>query len=46
MSMRGAITPLPYTPSWRGAQFKTPQGQIYLYLCPYPEVPERKKGKR
>jgi hypothetical protein len=30
--MRGAIPPLPSTPSWRGAQLKKAQGQIYLYL--------------
>jgi hypothetical protein len=26
--MRGAIPPLPNTPSWRGAQFKYKQGKI------------------
>jgi hypothetical protein len=30
--MSGAIPPLPNTPSWRGAQFKKAQGQLYLYL--------------
>jgi hypothetical protein len=30
--MRGAIPPLPNMPSWRGAQFKKTQGQLYLYL--------------
>jgi hypothetical protein len=29
--MRGAIPPLPNTPSWRGAQLKA-QGQICLYF--------------
>jgi hypothetical protein len=28
--MRGAIPPLPNTPSWRGAQLKQ-KGQLYLY---------------
>jgi hypothetical protein len=27
--MRGAIPPLPNTPSWRGAQLKKAQGQLY-----------------
>jgi hypothetical protein len=31
--MRGAIPPLPNTPSWRGAQLKKEaQGQLYLYI--------------
>jgi hypothetical protein len=30
--MRGAIPPLPNTPSWHGTQSKKAQGQIYLYL--------------
>jgi hypothetical protein len=30
--MRGAIPPLPNTLSWRGAQFKKAQGQLYIYL--------------
>jgi cell division protein FtsN len=30
--MRGAIPPLPNTHSWRGAQLKKAQGQLYLYL--------------
>jgi hypothetical protein len=31
--MCGAVSPLPNTISWRGAQFrKKAQGQIYLYL--------------
>jgi len=30
--MRGTIPPFPNTPSWRGAQFKKPQGRIYLYF--------------
>jgi hypothetical protein len=29
--MRGAITPLPNTPLWRGAQLKKAQRQLYLY---------------
>jgi len=29
--MRGAITPFPNTPSWRGAQLKEAQGQLYLF---------------
>jgi hypothetical protein len=28
--MSGAIPPLPNTPSWRGAQLKKAQGQLYL----------------
>jgi len=32
--MRGAIAPLPNTPSWRGAQLKKSQRQLYLTL-PY-----------
>jgi hypothetical protein len=28
--MRGAISPLPNTPSWRGAQLKKAQEQLYL----------------
>jgi hypothetical protein len=32
--MRGAIHPLPNTPSWRGAHLKA-QGQLYLYLQYY-----------
>jgi len=32
--MRGAIPPLPNTPSWRGAEFKKAQGQLYLYVHP------------
>jgi len=32
--MRGAIPQLPHTPSWRGAQLKKAQGQLYLYLKP------------
>jgi hypothetical protein len=32
--MRGAIPPLPNTPSWRGDQFQKAQAQyIYLNLC-------------
>jgi len=30
--MRAAITPLPNTPSWRGAQLKKKHGQLCLYL--------------
>jgi len=30
--MRGAIVPIPNTPSWRGAQLKEAQGQLYLLL--------------
>jgi hypothetical protein len=30
--MRGAIPPLPNTSSWRGAQLKKAQGQLYLHL--------------
>jgi hypothetical protein len=30
--MLEAIPPLPHTPSWRGAQLKKAQGQLYLYL--------------
>jgi hypothetical protein len=33
--MTGAILPLPNTPSWRDAQLKNAQGQIYLYLYLY-----------
>jgi len=33
--MRGAIPPLPNTPSWRGAQLKKARGQLYLYLLPF-----------
>jgi hypothetical protein len=29
--MSGTITPLPNTPSWRGAQLKKAQGQLYLH---------------
>jgi hypothetical protein len=29
--MSGAIPPLRSTPSWRGAQLKEAQGQLYLY---------------
>jgi hypothetical protein len=34
--MRGAIPPIPNTPSWGGAQLKgkKAQGKIYLYLLP------------
>jgi hypothetical protein len=32
--MNGAIPPLPNIPSWRGAQFKKAQGQLYLYFLP------------
>jgi hypothetical protein len=31
--MRGAIPPLPNTPSWRGAQLKA-QEQVYFLLLP------------
>jgi hypothetical protein len=30
--MRGAIPPVPNTPSWRGAQLKNAQGQLCLYI--------------
>jgi hypothetical protein len=30
--MSGAIPSIPHTPSWRGAQLKETQGQIYFYL--------------
>jgi len=30
--MRGGISPLPNTPSWRGAQLIKAQGQFYLCL--------------
>jgi len=30
--MRGAIPPLPNTPSWCGDKFEKAQGQLYLYL--------------
>jgi len=30
--MRGATLPTPNTPSWRDAQLKTAQGQLYIYL--------------
>jgi len=30
--MSGSVPPLPSTPSWRGAQFKKAQGQLYLYI--------------
>jgi hypothetical protein len=30
--MRRAIPPSPHTLSWRGAQLKKAQGQLYLYL--------------
>jgi hypothetical protein len=30
--MREAIPPLPNTPSWRGAQLKKAQEEVYLYL--------------
>jgi hypothetical protein len=30
--MSGAIPPLPNMPSWRGAQLKEAQGQLYLLL--------------
>jgi hypothetical protein len=33
--IRGAITSLPNTPTWRGAQFKNAQGQLYLYSPTY-----------
>jgi len=33
--MSGAIPPLPNTPSWRGAQFKKAQGQLYLLHFPF-----------
>jgi hypothetical protein len=33
--MNGVIPPLPNTPSWRGAQLKEAQGQLYLYLLQY-----------
>jgi hypothetical protein len=32
--MSGAIPPLPNTPSWRGAQLKKAQGQLYLLPLP------------
>jgi hypothetical protein len=32
--MSGAIPSLPNTPSWRGAQIKKAQGQLYLYVLP------------
>jgi len=28
--MRGSVSPLPNTPSWRGAQSKKAQGQLYF----------------
>jgi hypothetical protein len=31
--MRGAIFPLPSTPSWHGAQLKKAQGHLTLYVC-------------
>jgi len=31
--MRGAIPPLPSTPSWCGAQFKKHRDNFTLYLC-------------
>jgi hypothetical protein len=31
--IRGAIPPLPNTPSWRGAQLRKAQRQLHLYLC-------------
>jgi hypothetical protein len=34
--MRGAIPPLPNTPSWRGAQLKIAQGQLHLTFTFYP----------
>jgi hypothetical protein len=33
--MRGGITPLPNTPSWRGAQLKEAQGKLYIYIYLY-----------
>jgi hypothetical protein len=30
--MRGDVPLLPNTPSWRGAQLRKTQGQVYLYL--------------
>jgi hypothetical protein len=30
--MSGAVPPLPNTLSWRGAQFKKAQEQLYLHL--------------
>jgi hypothetical protein len=35
--MRGAIPPLPNTPSWRGAQLKKAQGQLYLFRILFPQ---------
>jgi hypothetical protein len=36
--MRGAIPPLPNTPSWRGAQLqRKAQGQLYFYLYHTPK---------
>jgi hypothetical protein len=33
--MRGAIPPLPSTPSWGGSQLRIAQGQLYLTLLTY-----------
>jgi hypothetical protein len=33
--MSGAIPPLPSMSSWRGAQLKIAQGQLYLYIYLY-----------
>jgi hypothetical protein len=30
--MRGAIPPLPNAPSWRGAQIRKAQGQLYSFM--------------
>jgi hypothetical protein len=36
--MSGATSPLPNTPSWRGAQLKKAQGQIYFYFYRFQNV--------
>jgi hypothetical protein len=36
--MYGAILPLPSTPSWRGAELREAQGQLYLYLYDVSEL--------
>jgi len=41
--MRGAIRPLPNTPSWRHAQLKKAQGQ--LYLLPLRELKNNNDGQ-
>jgi hypothetical protein len=35
--MSGALPPLPNTPSWRGAQLKEAQEQLYVYLFTVPK---------